>query len=144
MRKEDAQSTTVILCARTETAHMVRAFYNEPEHELPIAQFEISFFEERNAIDFIERKISDRLERKNKEKTTKAKHRTVTEATRNCIKALFSLIRRTAGSCEQTDSFIGYAPVLEALSIFLRHPKTPWPCSNVLNAPRTVQRSLSW
>lgn len=115
---KDAQSPTVILCARTETAHMVRAFYNEPEHELPIAQFEISFFEERNAIDFIERKISDRLERKNKEKTTKAKHRTVTEATRNCIKALFSLIRRTAGSCEQTDSFIGYAPVLEALSIF--------------------------
>ncbi len=115
---KDAQSPTVILCARTETAHMVRSFYEDPEHELPIAQFEISFFEEREAIDFIERKIADRLERKNKEKTAKGKHHTVTEATRNCIKALFDLIRRTAGDPEQTDSFIGYAPVLEALSIF--------------------------
>lgn len=115
---KDAQFPTVILCARTETAHMVRSFYENPEHELPIAQFEISFFEEGDAIDFIEQKIADRLERKNKEKTTKAKHRTVTDATRNCIKALFELIRRTAGSREQTDSFIGYAPVLEALSIF--------------------------
>ena len=82
---KDAQSPTVILCARTETAHMVRSFYEDPEHELPIAQFEISFFEEREAIDFIERKIADRLERKNKEKTAKGKHHTVTESTRNCI-----------------------------------------------------------
>lgn len=115
---KDAQSPTVILCARTETAHMIRSFYQDPEHELPIAQYEISFFEESDAIDFIERKISDRFEKKNREKSVKAKHRTVTEATRNCIKALFDLIRRTAGSPAQTDSFIGYAPVLEALSIF--------------------------
>lgn len=115
---KDAQLPTVILCARTETAHMIRSFYGDPEHKLPIAQFEISFFQECDAIDFIERKISDRYEEKNKEKNAKARHRAVTEATRNCIKALFDLIRRTAGSPEQTDSFIGYAPVLEALSIF--------------------------
>ena len=95
----------IVLCARTETAHFIRNFYAQNDHKLELSQYEISFFEDTSAIEFIKRKILEK--------------QTVTSATVECIKAQFQEIRRLLDNNDDTfRSFIGYAPVLEALSVF--------------------------
>lgn len=108
----DASSPNVILCARTETAHFIRHFYEQEGNKLGISQYEISFFEETDAIDFVKRKIE---ENRRKENDTRA----VTAATELCVKTLFEEIKRLLDNdMESIRSFIGYAPVLEALAVF--------------------------
>lgn len=95
----------IILCARTETAHFIKKFYSQPEHKLELSQFEVSFFEESNAIEFIKKKIEE--------------SRPITSVTIDCIKELFNEIKRLLDNdTEAINSFIGYAPVLEALATF--------------------------
>ena len=55
---ENATSPNIALCARTETAHFIKEFYSHEETKLAVSHYEISFFEETNAIDFIKEKIS--------------------------------------------------------------------------------------
>ena len=101
----NAELPNIALCARTETAHFIREYYSRPESNLPISQYEISFFEESNAVDFITEKIRQT--------------NTVTKATNEWIKTQFQEIRRLLGGDEAAiKSFIGYAPVLEALAVF--------------------------
>lgn len=101
----DAKMPNIALCARTETAHFIREYYSKTESFLPISQYEISFFEDSNAIDFITQKIQQK--------------KTITKVTQDWIKAQFQEIRRLLGGDETAiRSFIGYAPVLEALAVF--------------------------
>lgn len=102
----------VILCARTETAHFIRNFYNQDKHKLEISQYEISFFEDTAAIDFVKKKISEN-------RTKNGDKRQVTTATEACIKSLFDEIKRLLDHDDEAiRSFIGYAPVLEALAVY--------------------------
>ena len=102
---ENATSPNIALCARTETAHFIKEFYSHAETKLAVSHYEVSFFEETNAIDFIKEKISEK--------------RTLTPAAEEWIKAQFSEIKRILGNDQTTiKSFIGYAPVLEALAVF--------------------------
>ena len=102
---ENATSPNIALCARTETAHFIKEFYSNEETKLAVSHYEVSFFEETNAIDFIKEKISEK--------------RTLTPAAEEWIKAQFSEIKRILGNDQTTiKSFIGYAPVLEALAVF--------------------------
>lgn len=102
----------VILLARTETAQFIKDFYSKDSTQLEIAHYEISFFEESNAIDFIKNKISQKV--------------SVTRATENWIKDQFAVIKRIIGEDESAvKSFLGYAPVLEALAVyFIDEPNT--------------------
>ena len=101
----NATSPNVILCARTETAHYIKHYYSQEATKLEISQYEISFFEDTNAEEFIKGKIS--------------KAHSVTPATIECIKVQFAEIKRLLdGDEEAIKSFIGYAPVLEALAVF--------------------------
>ena len=101
----NATSPNIILCARTETAHYIKHYYSQEATKLEISQYEISFFEDTNAEDFIKGKIGQ--------------NHTVTPATAACVKAQFAEIKRLLdGDDEAIKSFIGYAPVLEALSVF--------------------------
>ena len=102
---KDAQSPSVILCARTETAHYVSEFYLREDQDLPVAHYEIGFFEDTNAVEFLEKKISDK--------------KVITPAIKEWIKAQFSEIKRLLGDdTHAVRSFLGYAPVLEALAVF--------------------------
>lgn len=104
---KDAICASVILCARTETAHYVAEFYSKEENKLPISQYEISFFEESSAKDL----IRSTIERMGK---------VVTKPISECIDAQFYRINQLLNyDKELTRSFIGYAPVLEALSVYL-------------------------
>lgn len=121
----EASSPNVILCARTETAHFVRHFYEQEGNKLDISQYEISFFEETEAIDFVKRKIDENRRKEND-------LRPVTVATEQCVKTLFDEIKRLLDNdAEAIRSFIGYAPVLEALAVF---------CDEENNTMQLVQR----
>lgn len=108
----NSTSPNVILFARTETAHFIKEFYSKDPAKLEIAHYEISFFEEKDAINFIKNKISQ---------TT-----TVTRATDKWIKEQFDVIKDIIGEDESViKSFLGYAPVLEALAVyFIDEPNT--------------------
>ncbi len=102
----NAVMPNIILCARTETAHFIQRFYQSATPRLPIARFEISFFEETNAINFICQ-------------TMKNSGISITPAINQCIKTSFEEIKRLLGfESDACKSFIGYAPVLEALAVF--------------------------
>ena len=101
----EASCPNVILCARTETAHFIKHFYAQEATKLEVSQYEISFFENTNAEEFLKGKI--------------AKGQKVTAATVECVKAQFKEIRRLLDENDMAiRSFIGYAPVLEALAVF--------------------------
>jgi len=101
---KDALCPCIVLCARTETAHFVNEYYSKPETALPISQYEIGFFEETNAKEFVRAEI--------------LKHQEVTKAVIECIDAQFLQIRRLLANDQETvHSFLGYAPVLQALAI---------------------------
>ena len=102
----------VILFARTETAHFIKEFYSKDSTRLEIAHYEISFFEESDAIEFIKYKISQTSD--------------ITPATEKWIKEQFAVIKQTIDKDESAiKSFLGYAPVLEALAVyFIDEPNT--------------------
>ena len=102
----NASTPNVALCARTETAHFIRNYFSMPEHALPISQYEIGFFAESSAIEFVLKKIQ----------TIKP----TTKATEQYIQEQFAEIRKILGNDEAIiKSFLGYAPVLEALAVFI-------------------------
>lgn len=101
---KEAQLPCVVLCARTETAHVVADYFSKDDTKLPISQFEIGFFEDTNAKEFVKAKISEK--------------QIVTKAVLNCIDAQFMQIQRLLyNDLDMIHSFLGYAPVLEALAI---------------------------
>ena len=108
----EAVCPNIVLCARTETAHFIRNFYAQERSKLEISQYEISFFEETDAIEFVKKKITEnRIKDKDE--------RPVTAATIECVKALFMEIKRLLDkNSDAIVSFIGYAPVLEALAVY--------------------------
>ena len=101
---KDSDYSSVILFARTETAHFVAEYYAKEETKLPVAQYEIGFFEETSAKEFVKANI--------------AKFHVVTKAVIECVDAQFIQIRRLlVSNPEMIPSFLGYAPVLEALAV---------------------------
>ena len=92
---------TVCLFARTESAVYIAEYCKT--HNINYAHYEIGFFEEYNAKRFI------------KEKLVLDGHR-FTDTVEHCIDEQFAIIRQLLGNVEVARSFIGYAPVLEALA----------------------------
>ena len=102
---EGANSSTFVLLARTETAEQIIDYYSR--NNLQCDHYEIDFIPEANAKSFIlSNCISNKNDLANKESTLK-----------QCIEKQFSSIQRLLGN--DADSFLGYPPVLEALSTSL-------------------------
>ena len=87
----------IFLFARTETAQFIATFC--AENSIPLAHYEIGYFSEDQSKEFIGKSIGDRL----------------TPADRDCIDSYYSAIKRNIPDNERT-SFLGYAPVLEAIA----------------------------
>lgn len=98
---EGFEKPTVLLFARTESAAFI-ADYCEKNHIL-YGQYEIGFFEEYNAKEFIRKKLQ-------------VDGKKITSTVNECIDQQFSTIKRLLGHEENPKSFLGYAPVLEALA----------------------------
>lgn len=93
----------VLLFARTESAIFISDFCEN--NNIQYSQYEISFFEEYNAKDFIKKRILQN-----------DKKASLTLAIDTCIDEQFAAIKRLLGDESIAKSFIGYAPVLEALA----------------------------
>lgn len=98
---KDNKFPTVYLFARTESAMFISEFCKE--NSINYAHYEIGFFEEYNAKKFILKRLE-------------MSGRKITQIVKDCIDEQFSVIKKLLGSDELSKSFIGYAPVLEALA----------------------------
>ena len=90
----------VVLLSRTETAHFISSFCED--NNIRLSHYEIGFFESSKAKQFIECRI----------KNTKG---VVTTAEKDCINDYYSVVKSNL-SDEEGNSFLGYAPVLEAIA----------------------------
>ena len=98
---KEFENPSVLLFARTESASFI-ADYCE-ENNISYAQYEIGFFEEHNAKEFIRKKLQ-------------ADGKVISQTVNECIDQQFNTIKRLLGEVEDSKSFLGYAPVLEALA----------------------------
>ena len=96
---------SVFLLARTETAQYIASFC--AENKIPLIHYEISFFHEEQAKEFIEKSIVP-------------KGGNVTAADNECINSYYDVVKKNITPTE-CQSFLGYAPVLEAIA---KHIKT--------------------
>lgn len=96
---------SVFLLARTETAQVVASYC--AENGISILHYEIGFFTEESAKEFIEKKIS-------------SPDNPLTRADQESVNAYYNAVKRNITE-EESRSFLGYAPVLEAIS---KHIKT--------------------
>lgn len=98
---------SVFLLARTETAQYIASFC--AENTIPILHYEIGFFEESAAKSFIIQSVVG---------TNKDPSQPDVE----CVNSYYDVIRKNITPSECT-SFLGYAPVLEAISAHIKdHP----------------------
>lgn len=98
---KDGKIPSVCLFARTESAVYIAEYCKE--HNINYMHYEIGFFEEYNAKIFVKEKILSVGNR-------------FSDVTEKCINEQFSIIKHLLGCEELSKSFIGYAPVLEALA----------------------------
>ncbi len=102
---KDAQSANIVLCSRTETAHYIKEFFAHEEQCLPVSHYEVGFFEDSDAVQFILKKI--------------AVKKAITTPVEQWVRDQFDVIKQLLGDDPHTiRSFLGYAPVLEALAVF--------------------------
>lgn len=91
----------IMFFARTETAQFIATFC--AENEIPLAHYEIGFFLENQSKEFMKKSISDHP----------------TQADLDCIEKYYSVIEKHISN-EERQSFLGYAPVLEAMSSHIK------------------------
>ena len=97
----DADGCSLVLLARTETAKFIYEYFKNAG--TCISHYEISFFSESQRIQFVKEKL-------------RFSGVDVTPAIDQCIGRLFEQVSAQIGSGEAVKSFLGYAPVLEAIS----------------------------
>lgn len=102
----DAVSPCAFLFSRTETAQFIASLC--AEKSIPFLHYEIGFFEETQSLQFMEGQLS-RLKKANNPNVS------VTAAERDCIKKYYDAIQQNISTNERA-SFLGYAPVLQAIS----------------------------
>lgn len=104
---QDNAMPSVFFLARTETAQYIASFC--AENKIPILHYEIGFFAEGQAKEFIEKSIV-------------GKSRIATVADKECIDSYYKVVGSNISEVEKL-SFLGYAPVLEAISAHIKSSK---------------------
>lgn len=95
---------SVFLFARTETAQYIASFC--ADNSIPIVHYEIGFFQETAAKTFITQSIVD-------------DGKTPTLPDIECVDAYYNVVRSNI-TPEESQSFLGYAPVLQAISVHIK------------------------
>lgn len=98
------QKPTVLLFARTETAQFIASYC--AENSIPISHYEIGFFHDTAAKDFILKRALD-------------KGVAPMPADSHCVDSYYNFVAKNITDDERS-SFLGYAPVLEAISAHIR------------------------
>lgn len=100
---------SVFILARTETAQFIASFC--VENKISLEHYEISFFDESCAKEFIKKKLANDGE-------------TLTQPVLDCIEGYYNNIKSNI-SVEERKSFLGYAPVLEAIEQHIKKCNNP-------------------
>ncbi len=98
------EQATVFLLARTETAQYIASFCTD--NDISIVHYEIGFFVEESAKDFIVKSVVG------EGKTSKPDI--------ECANAYYDVIKQNI-TPEECSSFLGYAPVLQAISAHIKN-----------------------
>lgn len=105
---ENCSAPSVIMLARAETSQYIASFC--AENGIALKHYEIGFFDENQAKDFIKGKlINDKLE---KGKLEKGK---LTQSDINCVDECYNVLKSELPK-DEIASFLGYAPTLEAIA----------------------------
>lgn len=99
----DHKFPTVFLLARTETSQYIASFF--AEQRIPIRHYEIGFFNEMTAKEFVIKSVVGKD--------------TPTQPDKECVNTYYNVVKNniTEKECE---SFLGYAPVLEAIAASIK------------------------
>lgn len=113
------QIPPVFLLARTETAQYIASFC--VENSIPISHYEIGFFNEDAAKDFIIKSVSNQG--------------VPTKPDLDCVNSYYDVIKNNITK-DECASFLGYAPVLEAISTHIK----AWPNRQKLISELSTQK----
>ena len=115
---DNKTNTSVIFLARTETAQFIASFCLE--NSISINHYEIGFFTEDKAHEFIKKNIETQREN-------------VSQVTIDCIDEYYKKVSENINENER-ESFLGYAPVLEAMSKHIMSYNNAYIFSNILSS----------
>ena len=96
---KDCERVCAVLMARTESALFIKNYLLE--NDMPFVHYEVGLFSEHNAMDYIKSKLEN-------------SNIAFTDVVRQCVLKQFGEVKRIFGDDART--FIGYAPVLDALA----------------------------
>lgn len=116
---KDCSHICAILMARTESALFMKKYFSD--NNIPFIHYEVGYFSEYNAKNYIRNSL-------------KRFNVNITDVVNSCIEAQFSEIKRILMN-KDTESFLGYAPVLNALSASYDNDK------NTLNLLKKINDS---
>jgi hypothetical protein len=122
MLKEPRSKPSMVLLARTDTATWIELFF--AENGIPFAHYRIGNFSEPQAVDFIEKKLDAVRDRQKLGRVHRQQRGPFTDARKKLFNLVYKLLDvppANAWSEPAVVSFLGYAPVLEALTDYLNH-----------------------
>lgn len=93
----------IYLLSRTETAQYIASYFTDCG--IPFSHYEIGFFEESRAKEFVLRKVVEKGEASGPDKDS--------------VNLLYDVIKNNIAD-EERSSFLGYAPVLEAMAEYIK------------------------
>lgn len=121
--REPRQRPSLVLLARTDTADLVQLMLEEARVE--VARYQVDYFDEGQATSFIDKRLDDRRSRDGKQRLHRQQRVAFEEARAALFKLVYTLFELTpqdAWRDSRTKDFLGYAPVLEALTDYLDAP----------------------
>ena len=117
---------SIVLLSRTETAKVIDEYFDK--EKIALLHYEIEFFSEKQSKTFIEKKFLDLSKKEN-----------ITPAENDCINQYYDTIKKNITD-KECNSFLGYAPVLEAISTHLNCEKNT---KIILNSIRNESKTAS-
>jgi hypothetical protein len=118
--RDPREKPCVVLLARSDTADWVHLLFEDAG--VPLARYQIEYFDNSRAVSFIEKRLDDRRRGEGAQLLHRQQARPFSEA----LSVLFDLIYNLFGVSEQeawedsrVKNFLGYAPVLEALTDYV-------------------------
>lgn len=115
---------SVFILARTETAQFIASYC--VEKKISLEHYEISFFDESSAKEFIKQKLEN-------------DHIKLTEPVLACIDLYYNKLKASI-SAEERKTFLGYAPVLEAIEQHIKECSNP---TKLINAISNASAGIS-
>ncbi len=117
--KDPRPKPCVVLLARSDTADWVHLLFEEAN--VPLARYQIEYFEKSQAVSFIEKRLDYRRSRKGPpfHRQQRGPFSEALSLLLGLVYQLFDVPEEDAWDDSRVKNFLGYAPVLEALTDYV-------------------------